>query len=215
MSKKQNPEIPQKLLDSLIRTVVEQGFSPSIDVISKRAGVCKMSAYAQFTSRTGMTIAALERVGSQVRKKLEVAVREPGPGRLGGDIGYSEVFDSLIKQLTDRENPIGFITSCLLGHPDPRTKIHIAAMREHAEIEAWLEGMFRKMEVPEPDKSASSVMAVLHGTYANVLARGIDGWKSIMETEILLLTILVAARESGRTLQKQKRARRERLKGGG
>jgi hypothetical protein len=33
-----------------------------------------------------------------------------------------------------------------------------------------------------------------------------------METEILLLTILIAARESGRTLQKQKRARRELLK---
>jgi hypothetical protein len=36
MSKKQNPEIPQKLIDALIRTVIEQGFAPGIDAITSK-----------------------------------------------------------------------------------------------------------------------------------------------------------------------------------
>lgn len=196
MSKKQNPEIPQKLIDALIRTVIEQGFAPGIDAITERAGVSKMTAYTQFTSRPGMTVAALERVGREARKTLEVAMRQPGSGSPGD---FSAVTDCLVQQLTDHDNPLAFITSCLLGHPDPRSKIHVAARKEHAAIADLLVAHFKNLRLLHPHKVANNVMAVIHGAYANVLAAGIDAWKVIVETDALLTTILtVAAREKTR-----------------
>lgn len=191
MSKKPDPEIPQKLIDALIRTVIEQGFAPGIDAITERAGVSKMSAYAHFTTRPGMTVAALERVGAETRKAMEAAMRQPGTAP--GEFDPTAVTDCLVQQLTDHENPLAFITSCLLGYPDPRSKIHVAATKEHAAITRWLENCFKNFRVPHPHQAANDVMAVIHGTYANVLAAGIDAWKVIAGTDVLLGTILAAA----------------------
>lgn len=190
MSRTQNPEIPQKLIDALIRTVIEQGFAPGIDAITERAGVSKMSAYAHFTTRPGMTVAALERVGSETRKTLQTSIRQPGVAH-PDDI--PDVIDCLLKQLTDHDNPVAFITSCLLGHPDPRSKIHTAARKEHAAISDCLAELFRSLRIIHPQKAANDVMAVLQGAYANVLAAGIDAWKVIVETDVLLTAILTAA----------------------
>ena len=77
MSNKQNPEIPQKLIDAIIRTVIEQGFSPGIDAVAERAGVSKTIALAQYPTRTGLTVAALERVGRETIKNLEAAITGP------------------------------------------------------------------------------------------------------------------------------------------
>ena len=192
MSRTQNPEIPRKLIDALIRTVIEQGFSPGIDAITERADVSKMSAYAHFTTRPDMTIAALERVGREARKAIDAATNKPGSGAPGD---FGAVTDLLLQQLTDRDNPLAFITSCLLGHPDPRSKIHAAARKEHAAIADRLESHFRSSGIPHPQKAAAAVMAVLHGAYANVLAAGIDAWKVIAETDALLATILASAAE--------------------
>ncbi|MFZ4778264.1 MAG: TetR/AcrR family transcriptional regulator, partial [Terrimicrobiaceae bacterium] len=161
MSKKQNPEIPQKLIDALIRTVIEQGFSPGIDAITERACVSKMTAYAQFTSRTGLTVAALERVGREVRKGLEQATRQSG---CESSRDFRRVTDCLVQQLTDRDNPLAFITSCLLGHPDPRSRIHAAARKEHAAIADWLESYCKSSRTLNPQKAANAAIALIHGT---------------------------------------------------
>jgi AcrR family transcriptional regulator len=192
MSKQQNPELPRKLIDALIRTVIEQGFAPGIDAITERAGVSKMSAYAHFTTRPGMTVAALERVGREARKSLEAAVRHPG-NQCPGD--FNGIPECLVRQLTDHDNPLAFITCCLLGHPDPRSKIHVAARKEHAAISDWLQSHFKSTSMLSPQKVANAVMAVIHGAYANVLAAGIDAWKVVVETDVLLTGILAAAVE--------------------
>ena len=197
MSRTQNPEIPQKLIDALIRTVIEHGFSPGIDAITERAGVSKMTAYAHFITRPGMTVAALERVGAETRKALEAAARQPG-GTAPGELSLTGVTGCLIQRLTDRDNPLAFITCCLLGHPDPRSKIHIAATKEHSAVTGWLEASFKSSRFLHPQKAASAVMAALHGACANVLAAGIDAWKVIVETDELLATILAAAVKENR-----------------
>ncbi len=148
MSRTHNPEIPQKLIDALIRTVIEQGFGPGIDAITERAGVSKMSAYAHFTTRPDMTVAALQRVGTRARKALDAAANKPG-FEASCDLGA--VTESLIEQLTDHDNPLAFITSCLLGHPDPRSKIHAAAMNEGARGHRRLAGeLFQHQGRPAP-----------------------------------------------------------------
>jgi hypothetical protein len=69
--------------------------------------------------------------------------------------------------------------------------------------------------MPRPEKAANAVMAVLHGTYANVLGSGVDAWKSIIETGLLLRYILSACSKEKtavpRTLERKGgRARRSR-----
>ena len=89
MSRKQQPEIPEKLLDALIRTVIEEGFGPGIDVIVSRAGVCKMTAYAKFDSRERMTVLAVERVASALVKNLNAALAGPSIHKICTDTGLS------------------------------------------------------------------------------------------------------------------------------
>jgi hypothetical protein len=48
------------------------------------------------------------------------------------DCDTNRVVECLARQVTDRDNPAGFITLCLMGHPDPRSKVRAAAMKEHA-----------------------------------------------------------------------------------
>lgn len=131
---KQDPEISRKLIDAHIRTVIEQGFSPGMDAISERAGVSKALACAQFPTRTGLGVAALERVGSEMRRNLEVAVNQSDTGRSPFDCDTNRLVECLARQVTDRDNPAGFITICLLGHPEPSSRIRAAAMKEHAAV---------------------------------------------------------------------------------
>ena len=193
MSRTQNPEIPRKLIDALIRTVIEQGFSPGIDDVAERAGVSKTIALAQYPTRTGLTVAALERVGRETIKNLEAAINRPDIPGSPFDCDINRVVDCLAGQLTDRGNPAGFITMCLAGHPDPRSKARAAAMKEHAAVTRWLENFFRiRRAMPRPDKAANALMALVHGTYAVLLGSGIDAWKPIAETATLMRYILAA-----------------------
>ena len=193
MSRKQKPEIPEKLLDALIRTVVEQGFSPGIDAIVHRAGVCKMSAYAKFDSRERMTVMAVERVARVLVKNLDAALAGPPLHKICDDTGLPEVANCLARQLTDLDNPIGFITACLLGHPDPRSEINIAATKAHAHVVSWLENFFSAEGVPSPQMVASTVMAMMHGTCASILANHPDASSSIIGAKSVMAAIFNAA----------------------
>ena len=205
MSRKQKPEIPEKLLDALIRTVVEQGFSPSIDVIVHRAGVCKMSAYAKFDSRERMTVMAIERVARVLVKNLDAALAGPPIHKICTDTGLPEVANCLARQLTDQDNPIGFLTACLLGHPDPRSEINIAATKAHAHVVSWLENFFSADGMPNPQTVASTLMAMMHGTSASILANHPDASSSIVGAKSAMAAIFNAA-----VVELKRRERRER-----
>ena len=205
MSRKQQPEIPEKLLDALIRTVVEQGFSPSIDAIVHRAGVCKMSAYSKFKSRERMTVMAIERVSSVLVKNLNAALAGPPIHKICTDTGLPEMANCLTRQLTDQDNPIGFITACLLGHPDPRSEINIAASKAHADVVSWLENFFTAEGMPNPQMMASSVMAMMHGTCASILANQPHASRSILGAKNVMVAIFDAA-----VIELKRRDRRER-----
>jgi hypothetical protein len=100
--------------------------------------------------------------------------------------------ECLARQVTDGDNPAGFITLCLMGHPDPRSEVRAAAMKEHAAISGWLENFFSTRDVmPRPQKAANALMALAHGTYANVLGSGLGTWKSVAEASTLMLYILI------------------------
>ncbi len=193
MNKQQNPEIARKLIDALIQSVIERGFSLGIDEIALRAGVNSTSAYSLFTSRSGLAVAALERVGSEVRKNLKTAMERPDSGGIFGDSSLSRIVDRLVEHLSDHDNPIGFITSCLVSYPDPKTKIHAAAMKEHAGIVGWLANIFRTIHVmPYPENTANALMAVIHGTSVNVLGGVPHTQDSSVQTRLLLWHILLA-----------------------
>ena len=206
MSRKQKPEIPEKLLDALIRTVVEQGFSPGIDAIVHRAGVCKMSAYAKFDSRERMTVMAIERVARVLVKNLNASLAGPPLHKICDDTGLPEVANCLIRQLTDQDNPIGFLTACLLGHPDPKSEINIAATKAHAHIVGRLENFFSAEGMPNPQMVASTVMAMMHGTSASILANHPDASSSITGAKSAMAAIFNAA-----VVEQKRRDRRERL----
>ena len=193
MSKNRNPEIPRKLIDAMIQTVLERGFGPGIDDITERAGVSKMSAYAQFTSRTGLTVAALEQVGNAVRKNLKAAMNRPDDGGIFGDSSLTRVADCLVEHLTDRDNPIGFITSCLVGHPGQGSRIRAAAVKEHEGITGWLENYFRTVHVmPYPENTANAVMALIHGTFVSMLGGEPAPSSTNIQANLLLRYILLA-----------------------
>lgn len=170
------------------------------------------------TRRTGLTVAALERVGSETRKNLGAALHRPDIKGSIFDCDTNRIVDCLVEQLTDRKNPIGFITICLVSHPDPGSKIHAAAMKEHAAITGWLENYFTtRHAMPRPQKAANALMALLHGTYAIVLGIGIDAWESIGDTGSLLRYILTACSKEKTAVarspeRKGGRARRSRRK---
>ena len=193
MSRKQQPEIPEKLLDALIRTVVEQGFSPGIDAIVHRAGICKMSAYAKFDSRERMTVMAIERVASVLVKNLDAALAGPPIHKICTDTGLPEVAECLVRQLTDLDNPIGFITACLMGHPDPRSDINVAATKAHSLVVRWLENFFTADGLPDPQGLASAVMTLMHGTCASILASRMDAWRSLLGARTIMTTLVDAA----------------------
>ena len=46
--------------------------------------------------------------------------------------------------------------------------------------------------MPRPQKAANALMALIHGTYANVLGSGLEAWRSIIETGPLMTDILIA-----------------------
>ena len=193
MSRKRKPEIPEKLVTALIRTVVEKGFGPGIDKIVLRAGVSKMSAYTKFDSRDRMTVMALERVASILVKNLDAAIQGPPIHKICTDTGYPEVAECLVRQLTDFDNPTSFITACLLGHPDPRSDINVAATKAHALVVGWLERFFTADGLPEPLKVASAVMTLMHGTSASILASRQDAWRSLLEARTVMTAIINAA----------------------
>ena len=68
--------------------------------------------------------------------------------------------------------------------------------------------------MPLPQKAANALMALLHGTYANVLGSGLDAWRSIVEIGTLMTYILIAcSREKTAVPYEPKTNRRRARKG--
>ncbi len=158
----------------------------------------------------------MERVGGEAKRNLNQALNPPNNGRPLFDSDTNRVVECLARQVTDRDNPAGFITICLLGHPDPGSKIRAAAMKEHAAVVGWLEKHFRTSHImPRPHKAANALMALVHGTYANVLGSGLEAWRSIVETGPLMTDVIIACMKEKTAVphfpaRKRRRARRSR-----
>lgn len=166
MSKKTEPETKDKLLDSLIDTIVHEGFTTGIDDIVAASGICKMTAYAHFQSRTGMTVAALERVGNGARLRLGDVAASIGEDRQITLAQSAPFFRCFYDLWTDPVNPLGFITMCLTGSPDPLSPIHKAAVKETDALSRRVAGIIKdRLGWFKPKLAADRMVSSCHGAF--------------------------------------------------